>query len=91
MVKSCNVETCTRFTVTQWVIGIAVVIMVGMQGYIIKRVDKMETGFGVLSNSISMENLTIVKAEADIKNNAARIKSLETDMMDSILRENERK
>lgn len=40
--KVCDVDNCSRFNVTQWVIGIAVLLMLASQGYLIKRIDNIE-------------------------------------------------
>jgi len=55
MAKTCNVESCERFSTTQWVIGVAITIMVALQGYLISRIDKIENlvmGYQVSTQSI---------------------------------------
>ena len=43
MAHTCNVESCTRFSVVQWMIGAGLAIMLATQGYLINRIDRIET------------------------------------------------
>lgn len=77
MVKSCNVENCTRFSVTQWMIGVTLLIMLGMQTYIINRVDKIELTVKELTTSVYMFNSNLILDQAMTINNEKRLTSLE--------------
>jgi len=39
---SCDADSCTRFAVTQWLIGILMTVMLGTQVYIVTRLDSIE-------------------------------------------------
>lgn len=87
MTKSCNVDSCTRFTVTQWIISIALVIMVAMQSYIISRVDKIETNVKDVKVSVETINAGGVAISAASKINEQRISALENSVTRLFLRE----
>lgn len=88
MTKTCNVDSCTRFTVTQWIISIALVIMVAMQSYIISRVDKIEISVKEVKSSIEVTNAGLIADQATAKINEKRIADLENSVTRIFLREN---
>lgn len=65
--KTCQVESCARFTVTQWVIGFATGAMLLTQGYLINRIEKIEDVLGDKITGIDMAFVDHKVETTDIK------------------------
>ena len=87
MVKNCNVDNCTRFTVTQWMISVTLAIMIAMQAYIVKRVDRIEENVKGVKDIINTVKTDLIEDQVMVENNEKRLSLLEHSMTRFFLRE----